>query len=122
HTGIHTKIIATERALDGDLPQTCRAETERVAFVANHPSRGRRQLLRLAGGPEQQMGIQQQLHAQAPKSLAMASVPMLSKSSGTSISPARKPKRFGVAGASSAVTFTRGLPALAITNGLPLAA
>ena len=57
-----------------------------------------------------------------PNIAAIASLPMQSKSLGTSISPVRKPTRLGVAGASRAVTFTIGLPALAITNESPLAA
>lgn len=75
-------------------------------------------------GPQEQMGIKQQLHSLPSNSRSISSLPMRSKSSGTVIWPVEKPNRFmGVPSiASSRDTFTRGLPALAIINGSPLTA
>ena len=56
-------------------------------------------------------------------SCPISALPIVSKSSGTTICPAIKPNRriCRTVGASSAVTLTRGLPALAIMKGSPLA-
>src|SRR5258708_6986960 len=66
--------------------------------------------------------VEQELHVLTPNSASISLSPIRSKSSGTAISPERNPRRCGLAGASSADTLTSGLPALAITNGSPLAA
>ena len=62
------------------------------------------------------------VHSPIPKSAAISRSPMRSKSFGTSISPFRKPRRFGFRGASTRETLTSGLPALAMTNASPFAA
>jgi len=79
--------------------------------------------LELPATPQQQMRIQQQLHSQASLSnnAAIPCSPMRSKSSGTLISPRRKPSRRTRpgSGASKWTTFTNGLPAFAMTKGSP---
>jgi hypothetical protein len=71
----------------------------------------------LANGP-----LILRVHSPIPKSAAISRSPMRSKSFGTSISPFRKPRRFGFRGASTRETLTSGLPALAMTNASPFAA
>lgn len=62
------------------------------------------------------------LPAPLPNRASISVSPMRSTSSGMAISPAGKPGRWGAAGASSAVTFTSGLPAFVITYASPLTA
>lgn len=53
-----------------------------------------RKSLGAAGSPQQKVGIEQQLHASPPNSCSISSLPMRSKSSGMTIWPAMKPRRF----------------------------
>jgi hypothetical protein len=68
------------------------------------------------------MRIQQQLHRPPRKSSSISAQPIRSKSSGTAICPTMNPSRRTCLAVDvfSAVTFTSGLPALAMTNGSPL--
>src|SRR4030095_1636956 len=119
---LDAEVFPSEAVLDGDLPQAGGAEAKLIARSVQALARRRRETLRLTGRPEQELGVQQQLHPSLPNRAAISASPMRLKSSGTAISPARKPSRCGVGGASSATTFTSGLPALAITNASPLTA
>jgi len=75
-----------------------------------------------AFAPQQQMSIEQELHSSTPNMAAISVSNMRSKSSGTSISPFKKPSRFGFFGESRAETFTSGLPAFAMMKDSPFAA
>jgi hypothetical protein len=118
----HAKIVAAELVLDGDLPQAGRAEEQIVVGIRQQCARDWRQTIGLSDRPQQDLRVEQQRHLPVPNSFAISERPMRLKSSGTVNSPLRKPSRRGDFGASSATTFTSGLPALAITNGSPLTA
>lgn len=85
------EILPAERRLDGDLPKARHAEDRRVAFCPNHRPRPRRYPLRRAGGPKQQMRVEQQPQGAAPNSPAISSAPIRSKSFGTAIPPPGTP-------------------------------
>ncbi len=121
---IDPKILAPQPALDRDLPQAGRAEQQLVFRRLDQGARLRRQAAGTSGRPQQQMGVQQQLHVPPPNSRSISASPIRSKSSGTAICPAMKPnrRRCPASGALNAMTLTSGLPALAITNGSPWAA
>src|SRR5215472_5863079 len=123
--GIDTEIVATQSSLDRDFPHACSAEQQIVVRVVEQFVRILRQALRRSRGPQQQMRVEQQLHAGwSPNSRSISLLPMRSKSSGTAICPAMKPRRLALpaVGTSRAVTLTSGLPAFAMMNGSPLAA
>src|SRR5690606_15787736 len=116
------EIVTPERALDGYFPEARGAEEQLVARVFQELACSRGEPLGLAGRPEQGLGIEQELHSPVPNRRPISASPITSKSSGTASSPARKPRRCGAGGASSAVTRASGSPALAITTDSPLSA
>src|SRR5690606_39050673 len=120
----HVEIRPPQVGLDRHLPQAGSAEQQGVAGVFQKGARLFREPLWLGGRPEQEEGIEQVLHAGMPNSAAISSSPMRSKSSGTDKAPCRNPSRWTspASGAPMRITFTIGLPALAMTTVSPAAA
>src|SRR5215471_10408296 len=113
--------MPTQTVLDRYLPQTGRTKQKLVPWIVDQGASFHRQSIWFTSSPEEKVGIEQQLHAPPPNILSISSRPIWSKSSGTEICPAIKPSRRICAsvGTLRAVTFTRGLPALAIMNDSP---
>src|SRR5579863_8702427 len=120
---LNLKAGAPEPRLDRDLPQAHGAEHEIVVQVLDQRPRRVRKSFRLDRAPNENVGVEEQLHSSSPLNIAsISSCPIVSKSSGTVNAPRMKPRRFGAAGASIGTTLTNGLPALAMMNGSPFAA
>jgi hypothetical protein len=120
--GIDLEVGAAKAGLDGDFPDARGAE-QRLGFGRlDQLSRRGRQAWRTGCGPQQQVRIKQQLQRGSPNSVSMAPAPILSKSTGTAICPARNPMRFGPpSGLSTGASFAIGLPAFAISTDSPAA-
>src|SRR5205085_10883 len=73
---LDAEVIPTQRILDGDLPEAGRAEQQLVAGVVEQGERRLRQSLRRAGGPEQELRVQQELHSWVPNSAAISASPI----------------------------------------------
>src|SRR5262249_36798049 len=121
---LDAEVLAAQAVLDRHFPQARRAEPEPRARILEQAARLSRQPVRLARRPQQQMRVDQQVHLSPRKVRSMVSCPMRSKSSGTAISPARKPRRRGAIPSrdESGTTLTSGLPALAMMKLSPRAA
>src|SRR5207248_8417501 len=100
------------------------AEGEVVVRVAQQLAGFSRKPVRLFGGPEQYVGVQQIFHGFVPNRRAISPSPIRSKSFGTFMPVDMKPRRRALpgTGASRATTLTSGLPALEMTKGSPRAA
>src|SRR5207249_4060759 len=74
-TRLDTEVVATEGALDGDLPQACGAEEQVVLRVAELPARRGGEPLRLTGRPEKNLSIEQEFHTVIPNRAAISLSP-----------------------------------------------
>lgn len=88
------EVVAPQSRLDRDLPKTGGAEEKFVADLVEVQPGTRGEPFRLSRRPKEELRIEQKLHAPMPNNAAISRSPMRSKSSGTTISPARKPRRF----------------------------
>src|SRR4051812_28903488 len=122
--GIDLEIVPAQALLDDDFPHAGGAERRNVVRVAQETAGLAGKLIGLARCPDQDMGIQQELHRAVPNRRPISFSPIRSKSSGTFSRPAMKPSRrtWPAEGASSATTLTNGLPAFAIIKDSSLAA
>src|SRR5689334_429269 len=122
NTRLDAKVLAAQQRLDRDLPNAGGAEQELIIRILEQSFGTSGKTLWLTSRPEEDLRVQEELHAPVPNSAAISRSPIRSKSFGTLISPFRNPMRFRFAGASRRDTFTSGFPALAMTNDSPFAA
>src|SRR5579863_8924286 len=121
---IGLKISPAQPQFESHFPDAGRAEEKFVRRIVNQFHSSNREPIWLGSSPQQQMRIEEQLHFPPENMCSISASPIRSKSSGTEICPAMNPSRLSSfpTGTSTAVTFTMGLPAFAITNGSPLEA
>ena len=90
------------------MPSAWACATQDAVFeIFDEGARAVGQSLRCTGRPEQEVGVEEDLHSPPSNSNSISSAPMRSKSPGTEICPARNPvRRAPDAGASRAMTLT----------------
>lgn len=64
---VDAKIVSSEAAFDGDFPEACRAEYELVLRVVEQGASSGRQSLGLSGRPQEDVSVQQELHARSKR-------------------------------------------------------
>lgn len=118
--GIDGEIVAAEAGFDGDFPQAGCAEVQ-LGFRGFDQAAGfGGEAFGRCGGPEQQVGIEQEFQGLAPNICSISSAAMRSKSCGTRNWPLRNPVRLGgVAGVSMGTSFATGWPALEMITDSP---
>ena len=99
--------------------QVVRTSPKRLRACCLYRRRLLGEIAGVAARPEEQLRVQQQLHGSAPKSAAIASRPMPSKSLGMRNAPSRNPNRRAAVGASTGPSVATGVPARAMTTVSP---